>query len=108
MLRKPEIKIALLKVTWTLCYMKLLLLNYFEQCMYPNPHTYYIHVVVPVYLSYDVVMHLFIGSKIEKVPRGIQWLFKTKKYSVSSGKLVSTIGAYASHKKDDGTRCPEG
>ena len=46
-------------------------------------------------------------SKIEKVPRGIQgegW----SKHMASSRNLVSTIGAQASPKNGDGTKCPEG
>ena len=46
-------------------------------------------------------------SKIEKVPRGIQGE-KSSKGMVSSRNLVSAIGAQASPKKGDGTRCPEG
>ena len=45
--------------------------------------------------------------KIEKVPRGIQGE-KSSKDMGSSRNLVSTIGAQASPKKGDGTRCPEG
>ena len=48
-----------------------------------------------------------IESKIEKVPRGIQGE-KSSKDMASSRNLVSTIGAQASPKKKDGTRCPEG
>ena len=46
-------------------------------------------------------------GKIEKVPRGIQGE-KSSKDMASSRNLVSTIGAQASPKKGDGTRCPEG
>ena len=46
-------------------------------------------------------------SKIEKVPRGI-WGEKSSKDMASSRNLVSTIGAFASPKMGDGTRCPEG
>ena len=46
-------------------------------------------------------------SKIEKVPRGIQGE-KSSKDMASSRNLVSTIGAQASPKKRDETRCPEG
>ena len=46
-------------------------------------------------------------SKIEKVPRGIRGE-KSSKDMASSGNLVSTIGALASPKMGDGTRCPEG
>ena len=46
-------------------------------------------------------------SKIEKVPRGIQGE-RSSKDMESSRNLVSTIGAQASPKKGDGTRCPEG
>ena len=50
---------------------------------------------------------LFHGSKIEKVPRGIRGE-KSSKDMASSRNLVSTIGALASPKMGDGTRCPEG
>ena len=46
-------------------------------------------------------------SKIEKVPMDIQGA-KSSKDMASSRNLVSTIGAQASPKKRDGTRCPEG
>ena len=46
-------------------------------------------------------------SKIEKVPRGIRGE-KSSKDMASSRNLVSTIGALASPKMRDGTRCPEG
>ena len=46
-------------------------------------------------------------SKIEKVPRGIRGE-KSSKTMASSRNLVSTIGALASPKMGDGTRCPEG
>ena len=46
-------------------------------------------------------------SKIEKIPRGIQGE-KSNKDTVSSRNLVSTIGAQASPKLGDGTRCPKG
>ena len=49
----------------------------------------------------------YIVSKIEKVPRGIQGE-KSSRDMASSRNLVSTIGAQASPKKGDGTRCPEG
>ena len=49
----------------------------------------------------------FLGSKIEKVPRGIRGE-KSSKDMASSRNLVSTIGALASPKMGDGTRCPEG
>ena len=45
--------------------------------------------------------------KIEKVPRGIRGE-KSSKDMASSRNLVSTIGALASPKVGDGTRCPEG
>ena len=48
-----------------------------------------------------------IRSKIEKVPRGIRGE-KSSKDMASSRNLVSTIGALASPKMGDGTRCPEG
>ena len=46
-------------------------------------------------------------SKIEKVPRGIRGE-KWSKDMTSSRNLVSTIGALASPKMGDRTRCPEG
>ena len=46
-------------------------------------------------------------SKIEKVPRGIRGE-KSSKDMASSRNSVSTIGALASPKMGDGTRCPEG
>ena len=46
-------------------------------------------------------------SKIEKVPRGVRGE-KSSKDMASSRNLVSTIGALASPKMGDGTRCPEG
>ena len=46
-------------------------------------------------------------SKIEKVLRGIRGE-KSSKDMASSRNLVSTIGALASLKMGDGTRCPEG
>ena len=46
-------------------------------------------------------------GKIEKVPRGIR-SEKSSKDMASSRNLVSTIGALASPKMGDGTRCPEG
>ena len=45
-------------------------------------------------------------SKIEKVPRGIRGE-KSSKDMASSRNLVSTIGALASPKMGDGTRCQE-
>ena len=54
------------------------------------------------YLKFDGVR-----SKIEKVPRGIRGE-KSSKDMASSRNLVSTIGALASPKMGDGTRCPEG
>ena len=48
-----------------------------------------------------------VQSKIEKVPRGIRDE-KSSKDMASSRNLVSTIGALASPKMGDGTRCPEG
>ena len=50
---------------------------------------------------------LDVRSKIEKVPRGIRGE-KSSKDMASSRNLVSTIGALASPKMGDGTRCPEG
>ena len=46
-------------------------------------------------------------GKIEKVPMGIR-VEKSSKDMASSRNLVSTIGALASPKMGDGTRCPEG
>ena len=46
-------------------------------------------------------------SKIEKVPRGFQDE-KWSKDMASSRNLVSIIGAQASSKRGDGTRCLEG
>ena len=51
--------------------------------------------------------NIVLQCKIEKVPRGNQGL-KSGKDMASSRNLVSTIGAQASPKKGDGTRCPEG
>ena len=54
------------------------------------------------------VFHWFkYKSKIEKVPRGIRDA-ESSKDMASSRNLVSTIGALASPKMGDGTRCPEG
>ena len=50
---------------------------------------------------------LWLKGKIEKVPRGIRGE-KSSKNMASSRNLVSTIGALASPKMGDGTRCPEG
>ena len=50
---------------------------------------------------------LLFQCKIEKVPRGIRGE-KSSKDMASSRNLVSTIGALASPKMGDGTRCPEG
>ena len=47
------------------------------------------------------------GRKTEKAPRGIRGE-KSSKDMASSRNLVSTIGALASPKMGDGTRCPEG
>ena len=56
----------------------------------------------------NLVQYLkFERSKIEKVPRGIRGE-KSSKDMASSRNLVSTIGALASPKMGDGTRCPEG
>ena len=46
-------------------------------------------------------------SQIEKVQRGIQGE-QLSKDMANSTNMVSTIGAQASPKKGDGTRCPEG
>ena len=48
-----------------------------------------------------------VQSKIEKVPSDIRGE-KSSKDTASSRNLVSTIGALASPKMGDGTRCPEG
>ena len=50
---------------------------------------------------------ILVEGKIEKVPRGIR-CEKSSKDMASSRNLVSTIGALASPKMGDGTRCPEG
>ena len=79
----------------------------------PNPHPDRRHGVTrrwPLYyrmivnLSSCIMIQI---SNIEKVPRGIQGE-KSSKDTASSRNLVSTIGAQASPKKADGTRCPEG
>ena len=46
-----------------------------------------------------------LNGKIEKVPRGIRGE-KSSKDMASSRNLVSTIGALASPRIGDGTRCP--
>ena len=48
-----------------------------------------------------------VKGKIEKVPRGIRGEKSSKDMAISRN-LVSTIGALASLKVGDGTRCPEG
>ena len=55
----------------------------------------------------QVLPCVVIKGKIEKVPRGIRDE-KSSKDMASSRNLVSTIGALASPKMGDGTRCPEG
>ena len=60
---------------------------------------------VPLIVSGYICPHM--SSKIEKVPRGIRGE-KSSKDMASSRNLVSTIGALASPKIGDGTRCPEG
>ena len=57
--------------------------------------------------SFCRVFSIVVISKIEKVPRGIRGE-KSSKDMASSRNLVSTIGALASPKMGDGTRCPEG
>ena len=57
--------------------------------------------------AYEAVALLIIDGKIEKVPRGIRGE-KSSKNMASLRNLVSTIGALASPKMGDGTRCPEG
>ena len=69
--------------------------HFFKQC--PPPRD------TRIPLKHD---YLFI-SKIQKVPRGIRGE-KSSKDMASSRNLVSTIGALASPKMGDGTRCPEG
>ena len=59
------------------------------------------------FLLTDDFLHFTVSSKIEKVPRGIRGE-KSSKDMASSRNLVSTIGALASPKMGDGTRCPEG
>ena len=61
-----------------------------------------------MYFHYRNVLNVLVAlSKIEKVPRGIQGE-KSSKDMASSRNLVSTIGAQASPKNGDGTRCPKG
>ena len=50
------------------------------------------------------IPNTFVRSKIEKVPRGVRGE-KSSKDMASSRNLVSTIGALASPKMRDGTRC---
>ena len=57
--------------------------------------------------AFSLFLTMQIVSKIEKVPRGIRGE-KSSKDMASSRNLVSTIGALASPKMGDGTRCPEG
>ena len=54
-----------------------------------------------------MTLKINVKGKIEKVPRGIRGE-KSSKDMASSRNLVSTIGALASPKIGDGTRCPEG
>ena len=58
-------------------------------------------------LMFNKVYGVDVQCKIEKVPRGIRGE-KSSKDMTSSRNLVSTIGALASPKMGDGTRCPEG
>ena len=60
-----------------------------------------------LYYNLQKLMSKEMYSKIEKVPRGIRGE-KSSKNMTSSRNLVSTIGALASPKMGDGTRCPEG
>ena len=65
-----------------------------------------------IHTTYRVIFNVKIWpllqrSKIEKTPRGIRGE-KSSKDMASSRNLVSTIGALASPKMGDGTRCPEG
>ena len=69
-----------------------------------NPQNTSCHDPVKVKIQ---VKFTIIQSKIEKVPRGIRGE-KSSKDMASSRNLVSTIGALASPKMGDGTRCPEG
>ena len=59
------------------------------------------------FIKGECIIHARNKSKIEKVPRGIRGE-KSSKDMASSRNLVSTIGALASPKIGDGTRCPEG
>ena len=60
-----------------------------------------------VTIGHQIGFILYSRRKIEKVPRGIRGE-KSSKDMASSRNLVSTIGALASPKMGDGTRCPEG
>ena len=67
------------------------------------------HALIAVHIVF-LLSWIFLAipqSKIEKVPRGIRGE-KSSKDMASSRNLVSTIGALASPKMGDGTRCPEG
>ena len=68
-----------------------------HSCCVRLNHTSQVVVVIPIYPT----------SKIEKVQRGVRGE-KSSKDMASSKNLVSTIGALASPKMGDGTRCPEG
>ena len=59
------------------------------------------------WISRSIFSKFVLKGKIEKVPRGIRGE-KSSKDMASSRNLVSTIGALASPKMGDGTRCPEG
>ena len=54
-----------------------------------------------------VTLKFVVEGKIDKVLRGIRDE-KSSKDMANSRNLVSTIGALASSKMGDGTRCPEG
>ena len=62
---------------------------------------------IVIWYGFIITIKIPWTSKIEKVPRGIRGE-KSSKDMASSRNLVSTIGALASPKMGDGTRCPEG
>ena len=57
--------------------------------------------------SYSVIFSLCYEAKSRKY-QGVIRGEKSSKDMASSRNLVSTIGAFASPKMGDGTRCPEG
>ena len=73
-----------------------------------RPVTWHVSHVRSVSFMYDSLRRRLsdVKSKIEKVPRVIQGE-KSSKDMASSRNLVSTIGAQASPKMGDITRCPE-